>query len=277
MTQLHIEAATLIACAEIGAGTILAAQWLKPARLMGLLSLAAGLAAWSLPAFADQNVVAADNGTIICDASLKDLTRISLKDDQFASVSKVTADNPSDDFQVVNEPLRGDIYLSVPTGFTKPVISFFGTTHKGYTYKFLCSVSGNDAKQIFIANAEMVQPASVGVPLPAGLSPGNTAGRLISAMYAQKPVEGFDVSWRPLTPVSVGSLTVQLVGQYRGASLIGDLIKVRNRGTKPLVLTEEQVGPPDALAVSITEPKLAPGQETTAFVVVKTTARGEKQ
>jgi conjugal transfer pilus assembly protein TraK len=267
----------MIACAQIGVGTFLASRWLKPVRFVGMLFFGAGLASWSPPAFADQNVVAADNGTVVCDASLKDLTRISLKDDQFASVSKVTADNPSDDFQVVDEPLRGDIYLSVPTGFTKPTISFFGTTHKGYTYKFVCSVSGNDAKQIFIANAEMVQPEAVGVPLPAGLSAGDTAGHLISAMYAQKPVEGFDVSWRPLTPVTVGSLTVQLVGQYLGASLVGDLIKVGNHGTKAVVLTEEQVGPPDALAVSITDPKLAPGQETTAFVVVKTGARGEKQ
>jgi conjugal transfer pilus assembly protein TraK len=142
----------------------------------------------------------------------------------------------------------------------------------------VCSVSGNDAKQIFITNAELDQPEAAGVPLPAGLSPADMAGRLISAMYGQKPVEGFDVSWRPLRPVTVGSLTVQLVGQYFSASLSGDLIKIQNRGAKPVVLTEDQVGPADAVAVSITDRRLEPGGETTAFVVVKTMGRrGEQQ
>jgi conjugal transfer pilus assembly protein TraK len=277
MTQLHLEVATMMACAKIGVGTGLASRWLKPVRLVGAVFVGMGVASWPLPAFADQNVVVADNGTVMCDASLKDLTRISLKDDQFASVSKVTADNPSDDFQVVDEPLRGDIYISVPTGFTKPSISFFGTTHKGLTYKFVCSVTGNDAKQVFITSADAVQPEPVGAPLPAGLSSGDTAGRLISAMYSQKPVAGFAVSWRPLTPVTVGSLTVQLVGQYLGAALSGDLVRVENHGSTPVALTEEQVGPPDAVAVSIANPRLGPGEATTAFVVVKTDSRGGQQ
>jgi conjugal transfer pilus assembly protein TraK len=101
----------------------------------------------------------------------QDLTRISLKDDQFASVSKVQAANPSDDFQVVNEPLRGDIYLSVANGFSKPTISFFGTTRKGFVYKFICAVGGNDARQVFIANADVEHPRPVGAAWPAGLSP----------------------------------------------------------------------------------------------------------
>jgi conjugal transfer pilus assembly protein TraB len=40
---------------------------------------------------ADQSIPAADNGTVACLASAKDLTRISLAGDQFASVSKIGA------------------------------------------------------------------------------------------------------------------------------------------------------------------------------------------
>src|SRR3546814_5034234 len=81
-----------------------------------------------------------DNSRVACVASEKDLTRISLIGDEFASVSKVQPTNPLDDFSVVNEPTRGDIYLSVPEGFRLKVLSFFGTTKKGYVYKFGCRI-----------------------------------------------------------------------------------------------------------------------------------------
>src|SRR3546814_20913295 len=66
---------------------------------------------------ADETVMVEDNSRVACVASDKDLTRISLIGDEFASVSKVQPTNPLDDFSVVNEPTRGDIYLSVPAGF----------------------------------------------------------------------------------------------------------------------------------------------------------------
>jgi conjugal transfer pilus assembly protein TraK len=237
---------------------------------IGLLGGAAG------PALADQSVMVADNGTVRCEASLKDLTRITLKDDQFASISKVQTGNPAEDFQVVNEPLRGDIYLSVASGFARPAISFFGTTRKGYVYKFVCTVAGEDAKQVFVANADVEQPRPVGERWPTGLSAADTAARLIAAMYAQKPVEGFDVSWRALTPVNVGSLKVQLVGEYSGQALIGKLLKVSNQGTTPVTLVEDQVGPADAVAISITNPRLAAGEETTAFIVSRAANKGDQ-
>src|SRR3546814_20078745 len=91
-------------------------------------------------AYADETVMVEDNSLVACVASEKDLTRISLIGDEFASVSKVQPTNPLDDFSVVNEPTRGDIYLSVPEGFRLKVLSFFRTTKKGYVYKFGCPI-----------------------------------------------------------------------------------------------------------------------------------------
>src|SRR3546814_7571297 len=93
-----------------------------------------------------------DNSRVACVASDKDLTRISLIGDEFASVSKVQPTNPLDDFSVVNEPTRGDIYLSVPEGFRLKLLSFFGTTKKGYVYKFGCRIEAIEAQQIFVSN-----------------------------------------------------------------------------------------------------------------------------
>ena len=274
MTGASTQGMNLMACLEIVAGAGLVSRLWWRDRLLGTALLGLGLVGLADPALADQNVLAADNGTVRCDASLKDLTRITLKDDQFASVSKIQTGTAAEDFQVVNEPTRGDIYISVGNGFARPTISFFGTTKKGFVYKFICTVAGSDAKQVFVANADVEQPASVGEHWPASLTLQESAARLIAAMYVQKPVEGFDVAWRPLTPVNVGALRVQLIGQYAGASLTGKLLKLINTGTKPVVLTEDQVGPADAVAVSITNSQLAAGQETTAFVIVRTPTSG---
>jgi conjugal transfer pilus assembly protein TraK len=273
MTALSPQDPSIMVIVPLTAGTALssrlAARRVLCAALLGMSGLGA-------PAFADQNILVADNGTVHCDASLKDLTRITLDQDQFASVSKVQATNPADDFEVVNEPTRGDIYLSVGQGFSKGSIAFFGTTRKGYVYKFLCTVAGAEAKQVFVANADLVHPRAVGEQFPAGLSPQDEAARLIAALYAQTPVEGYDIDWHPLAPVTTRALTVQRVGQYRGAALTAKLIKLTNNGSKPVDLREDDVGPADAIAISLSRSKLDPGEATTAFVVVTHQAGGAR-
>ena len=268
MTRVTPKGINIMAMLDISASAGLASRLWRSQRALGMTLIGMGLLAGAQPAFADQNLLVADNGTVHCDASLKDLTRVSLKDDQFASVSKVQTGNPAEDFQVVNEPLRGDIYLSVAAGFARPTISFFGTTRKGYVYKFLCTVAGTEAKQIFVANADVEQPKPVGAQWPASLSMQETAARLIAAMYGQQPVEGYDISWRALAPVNVGSIKVQFIGQYAGPSLTGKLLKLTNGSSTPVMLHEAMVGPVDAVAISITNARLEPGQETTAFVVL---------
>lgn len=229
-------------------------------------------------ALADQNLMVADNGTVRCDASMKDLTRIALRDDKFASVSKVQAGAANEDIQIINEPIRGDIYLSVPDGFQKPTISFFATTQKGYVYKFVCTAHGDEAQQIFVANADFdAGPKAPTVQLGDAMPPKEKAARLIKAMYEQAQVEGFDQDWHSLAPVNVGVLSVQMVGLYRGKAMVGDMLKIENHSPKPVDLTEEQIAPARALAVSIVNPKLEPGQATTAYVVEAASLEGAEK
>lgn len=265
-----------MALLNLAGGCALASRHAFAKRAIGVGLVGFGLVSLAHPALADQSVLVADNGTVHCDASLKDLTRITLDQDQFASVSKVQAASPTDDFDVVNEPTRGDIYISVAQGFSKGSIAFFGTTRKGYVYKFLCAVSGSEAKQVFVANADLARPSAVGEQLPAGLSPQDEAGRLIAALYAQRPVEGYDIDWRPLAPVSTGSLIVQRIGQYKGATLTAKLIKLTNTGNKAIALNEDAIGPADAVAVSLTRASLDAGQATTAFIVVANEPAGAR-
>ena len=73
-------------------------------RLCGVVLVGGALALTAVPALADEHILAADNGEVRCQASKSDLTRISLKDDQFVSVSRVQAGVPQEDFSIVHEP-----------------------------------------------------------------------------------------------------------------------------------------------------------------------------
>jgi len=234
--------------------------------------LGAGLVAAAIflvaePAWADQTIMASDSAQVDCVASAKDLTRISLVEDEFASVSKISTGNPQDDFSVVNEPVRGDIYLSVPEGFGRGALSFFGTSKRGYVYKFVCRISGDQAAQVFVSNPAIASEKAAESGPTEKLGPQDAAVELVQAMYSNAVADGYEMRQRALRPVYVGTLKVQMIAEYRGAELTGKVLRIENKGDQSVELTETMVAPASALAVSIAERKLAPGKVTTAYLV----------
>lgn len=240
----------------------------RHARLIRTVIIGAAMLAMANPAQADQSVMVADNGEVRCEVSARDLTRISLKDDQFAAVSKVETGNPFEDFAIVHEPTRGDLYLSVPDGFARPAVSFFGTTLKGFVYRFNCRVGGDEARQVFIANADLEFPQPAPAPLPSAAPLPDQALGLIRAMFEQRGVEGFRIDDQARVPVHVGALKVQLISQYVSPTLAGKLLRIENMGSEPVTLAEELVAADGAIALSIANPQLQPGQASAAYVVV---------
>lgn len=222
----------------------------------------------SSPAQADENILAVDNGEVRCRASKADLTRVALKDDRFVSVSRVQTGLEGQDFSIVHEPTRGDIYISVPEAYSKPNISFFGTTQKGFVYKFDCQVGGDAAVQVFVANADVENPAPAPEVLQAAGTLEDRAVGLVRAMFEQRSVSGFQISDAPRAPVNVGDLRVQLVSEYRSPTMTGKVLRIENTGSSPLVLREELIAGDGAIAVTISNPNLASGQATAAYVVV---------
>lgn len=214
---------------------------------------------------ADQFRQAADGSSIECAVSARELTRFALIDDQFASVSKISSGTPYNDFAVTNEPLRGDIYVSVPETFAARAISFFATTRKGFVYKIACRIEPIPAVQVFITNPAIARNVAADwekeTPLTA------SAVRLIQAMADDRSVAGFEVRQVAAPPARVGDLEVQLIADYRGSSLAGKVIRIANRGKANVTLAERDLAPAGALAVAIVSPVLAPGMSTAAFVV----------
>ena len=236
-------------------------------RLIGLGLIGVAVLLLSAPAWADQNIVAADSAQVDCQASAKDLTRISLVEDEFASVSKIASGNAAEDFSVVNEPVRGDIYLSVPDGFSKPALSFFGTSKRGYVYKFVCRIGGDQAAQVFVSNPAIAKAKAAEDGPQRKSSPQELAVELMQSMSANGAAPGYEMRQRSLRPVQVGDLKVQMIAEYRGSELTGKVLRIENKGARPVELNEATVAPGNTLAVSILEPHLRPGQITTAYLI----------
>lgn len=259
------------ACSAAGA-MLLARLDNRSAQWLGGGSLAAALLFASAPAHADQALTIEDNARVDCIASKSDLTRVSLVGDQFASVSKLQPDSPLDDFSIVNEPTRGDIYVSVPAGTRLKTLSFFGTSKKGYVYKFACRIEGSEAQQIFLTNPAASDETAAKAVLTEGDEDApdtdETAVRLIQAMAEQKLAPGYHMEKSAHMPVKAGPLTVQLIAEYRGVELTGQVIRIENTGSAPAALSETQVAPAGAVAVAIANPRLEARQVTTAYVVL---------
>ena len=256
---------SLLGYALFASGTGFASRSCHLTRLLGASLIVIATAVLATPALADEHVLARDNSEVQCTVSKTGLTRISLADDRFASVSKLTTGIDTEDFTVVNEPTRGDIYLSVPETYQKSTVSFFGTTAKGYVYKFACRLTGDDAQQVFVENKDIIgeKPAEVA---RAG-SPEDSSAALVQAMYQNASLDGFDIRQPVLAPVMVGSLEVQMISEYRGLNLAGRVLRIENKGKAAVALDETVIAPSGAVAVSVANPDLKPGAATTAYIV----------
>lgn len=247
-------------------GTALAARPLcLSSQTIGAGLLVAGALLMSSPAFADETLLASDNSEVACTISKSGLTRVSLKDDRFASVSKLTTGSETDNFTVVNEPTRGDIYISVPEGFTKDEVSFFGTTAKGFVYKFACRLEGERAHQVFVENRDILgeQPAE----LARALSPEETSASLVQSMYQGQAMDGFEIRQPSMNAVMVGPLKVQMITEYRGLNLVGRVLRIENTGKVAVALNEQTIAPSNAIAVSVARHELASDEVTTAYII----------
>ena len=234
---------------------------------IGTSLVALALICSSSPALADQFVEAADGARIDCTLSRDELTRISLVGDSFANVSKIASGYPYNDFGVTHEPLRGDIYISVPPSFAANSLSFFATSKGGFVYKFACRMADIEAHQLFVTNPALSKTDAE--EWEASASTEDAAIDLIQAMASNSIPPGYQVRQKIGRPVRSGRAEVQLIAEYRGSNLTGQQLDISNRGKKPLELDAEALAPKGALAISLGRSNLAPGETTAAFLVKK--------
>ncbi|MEO0688683.1 MAG: type-F conjugative transfer system secretin TraK [Pseudomonadota bacterium] len=237
----------------------------QPTAFTSVLLAAASLTQAS-PAYADQFVKAADGATIDCVLARGALTRIALIKDGFANVSKMASGYPYNDFEVTHEPVRGDIYVSVPLQYASARVSFFATSSKGHVYKFACTVEGDEASQLFVTNPALAHPDH-GEGKHSSPTEDEAAIRLIEGMASDAVLPGFQARAALSRPRRTGSLEVQQVAEYEGAELTGQAFTLRNLGLEALDLAKERDAPAGALAFAYASETLAPGETTQVFLV----------
>ncbi|WBY15449.1 type-F conjugative transfer system secretin TraK [Erythrobacteraceae bacterium WH01K] len=236
-----------------------------PAALTSV-ALAIATAAYASPAHADQFVEAADGAAIDCVLARGALTRIALIEDGFANVSKMASGFPYNDFEVTHEPVRGDIYVSVPLQYASAKVSFFATSSAGYVYKFTCRVEGEEASQLFVTNPALAK-SQASEWEGAAVTRDEAAIRLIEAMASDGVLPGFRARAELSRPRRTDSLEVQQVAEYEGAELIGQAFTLRNLGPALVDLAGEREAPAGALAFAYGRNSLEPGESTQAFLV----------
>lgn len=228
--------------------------------------LATAMMAAATPAHADQFIEAADGSAIDCVLARGALTRIALIADGFANVSKMASGYPYNDFEVTHEPVRGDIYVSVPVQYASNRVGFFATSTAGYVYKFACRIEGDEAGQLFVTNPALAKAAPGNEP-GAILTRDEAAIRLIEAMASDGVLPDFRIRAELSRLRRTGSLEVQQVAAYGGPELTGLVFILRNTGTVPLDLAGTTDTPAGALAFAYARDVLAPGESARAFLV----------
>lgn len=221
-------------------------------------------------AHADQFIESADNGEVRCAISSRELTRISLVGDGFASVSKITTNDPASDFTVTNEPVRGDIYVSIAPTFAAPGINFFATSKKGSVYKFSCVLGEPAATQIFVSNAAVAAtPPARGDDDEDAVERDRTrkAVRLIKAMATSSLLDGYRLRQAASATVRTADLKLQTVAEYRGGGFVGRVVRIDALGTKTVALEPAAFVGPRTVALSLGASTVVRGSATTLLVV----------
>lgn len=242
-------------------------------KTLGTALLVAAATLTATPALADQFIEAADGARIDCRLSRDELTRIALVGDEFSSVSKIASGYPYNDFGVTYEPLRGDIYISVPPSFASDSVSFFATSKQGFVYKFACQTALIEAHQLFITNRALAKPEAK--TWETGQSEEQMIIALVKAVAEGTVPPGYSVHQRMMRPVRTDSIEVQLIAEYRGATYEARQLLLTNRANTAITLNETQLAPKSARAISFAKPKLETGETTSVFVVSSVRGSGQ--
>ena len=172
--------------------------------------------------------------------------------------------------EVTPDKKAGEIY--VKTLLKKPNYSFFVSANNGSTYTIVVNHSDVPAQTIsLIPKSKLVKNKKINVKLFDALPLRNKVGKIGMAMAKDEDHEAFDVEniedeieiklWK--------EVKINLIKQYIGNDLKGDVFSIKNRSKDEIRLHESEFlnFGENVIAVSIEKHELKPGEKTKLFIV----------
>src|SRR3546814_5283959 len=104
-------------------------------------------------------------------------------------------------------------YTTLFRSFARPALSFFATSKRGYVYKFVCRIGGDQAAQVFVSNPAIANERAAENGPAERLGTHDAAVELVQAMYSNAVADGYEMRQRAFRPVYVGTLTAQMIAE----------------------------------------------------------------
>jgi conjugal transfer pilus assembly protein TraK len=204
-----------------------------------------------------------DNKTVLVKIASKEQSRIFVKGDRILVVRGLDGA-----YDLKKDDDLGDIYIQPSPYYQHKIFNLFITTEQGRTFSLLASPLDIPAETIEL------KPLSPSLTLAKRWETNSpyaeTMVNLISAMVNHANPDGYAViHFGKIKPKKLNNcLTMQLLTMYRGDHLQGEIWKVKNKSQKSVYVTPRIFYQDNVRALSLSDEKLLPEDETFLYRVV---------
>ncbi|KPK51090.1 MAG: hypothetical protein AMS22_11475 [Thiotrichales bacterium SG8_50] len=212
----------------------------------------------ALPAHAIQVLEGRPGQTLVGKISTTHLTRITVANDRIRNVRGIEG-------TLIIEPDKdtGDVY--VRPRFTNNAVSIYITTRKKRTYALLLEPTRDKVETLIIKDV---------TPAPEEMTTVEKAGdyikvikEMVRVMAVSDVPEDMEIKELNKTLPLWQDTTFVLERRWIASQIVGEKYRLVNKGTKPMVLAEQEFYVKGVAAVTIENMQLAAGEATNIFIV----------
>lgn len=223
------------------------------------LGIALFTAALPAPVAAVQIIEAADGVTIYAKVSKREQTRLAL---EHGRITMLRVKSSELDVEPDNE--KGQLFLSVPTGISKPINGFL-TTDSGNTLTVVFQVVDGPSDSIIIKQPRRRSGAAQSDFKSTSYD--KAVKRLVTVMATDELPDDMQIRevGRQLALWKEASMSLER--QYIAGAIVGERYLVSNVSAAPMVLDEREFYRKGVSVVAVERLNLAPGDATRVYVI----------
>lgn len=169
---------------------------------------------------------------------------------------------------IEKDEAKGDLYITPAQSFQDKPINLFITSEQGKTFSLLLTPADISSATVVVKSAASGHHNSKACESTSPYEASIT--QLIKAMALGEVPKGYQVVGARDSVLEIEeNLKIEIITQFVGPSLQGQVLEVTNDSKEPLTLTVEDFEALNALAIAIEESNLAPEASTRILVVTR--------